>query len=53
MKCRRMRWAGMQHEWGGEECVEYIDFKIRKKGSLGIRRRRREDDIKMGLREIG
>jgi hypothetical protein len=38
---------------GGEECIQGFDGKARRKVTRGRSRSRWEDNIKMGLREIG
>jgi hypothetical protein len=51
---RRMRWAGniaRMGEGGGGECIQGFGEKARKKEPLGRPRCKREDNIKMDLRE--
>jgi hypothetical protein len=43
----------MLKEWGEEECIEDFDGKAIRKRPLGRPRLRKEDNIIMGLREIG
>jgi hypothetical protein len=43
----------MQYEWEEEKCVLDIGGKAGRKETMGRRRRRWVDNIKMDLREIG
>jgi hypothetical protein len=54
VKSRRMRWAGRVARMGEERGVHRVLVgKPEGKSPLGRLRRRREDDIKMGLQEVG
>jgi hypothetical protein len=55
IKSRRMRWAGHKALMGKEEEIAYriLMGKPEGKRPLGRARRKCEDNIKMGLREIG
>jgi hypothetical protein len=53
MKSRRMRWSGLSARmWEMRNVCRILVGKPERKKPLGKRGRRREDDIKMDLREI-
>ena len=55
-KSRRMRWAGhvLYHVWGrGKAYSGFWWWKPKEKRPLGRPRRRREDNIKMDIQEVG
>jgi hypothetical protein len=52
-KSKRMRWTRQVSTCGGEEeCIWSVGRKARKKNPLGRPRGRRENNIKIDLREI-
>jgi len=53
MKSRKMRWAGHVARMGERRCVYRVLVGKQGKRPLGIARRRREDNIKMDLEEVG
>jgi hypothetical protein len=54
IKSRRMRWAGHVARMGERRCVcRVLVGRPEGKGPLGRRRRKWEDYVKMGLKEIG
>jgi hypothetical protein len=54
IKSRRMRWAGHVARMGEKRnAYRILVGKPKRKKPLGIQRRRRLDNIKMYLREIG
>jgi hypothetical protein len=53
IKSRRMRWAGHVARMGEQRNVSGVWWERQEKRSPGRPRRRREDGIKMDLREIG
>ena len=53
IKSRRMRWAGYVARMGGRGVHRVLVGKPEGKKSLGRPRRRWEDNIKMGLQEVG
>jgi hypothetical protein len=54
IKSSRIRWEGMWHTWGEKRnAYRILVGKPEGKRPLGRPRHRREDNIKMDLREIG
>jgi hypothetical protein len=53
IKSRRMRWVGHVVLGGQEMCIQGFGGKPEGKRLLGRSRRRWEDNIKMGLQEVG